>query len=227
MTNSNERRRGLTEPESLDHLMERLTAGADVTDDMRGEILRRATPMIEEIVRESFSTSGYSSEELFRPGYLGLLNAVYNFDLSRGRSFQEYAGNLICGEIRQHIRDQAKELSIPQWMNDLNRQLEKAESRLLRETGRLPTLGELSDLVNITEEGIAEIFKAREALSYVSLDAQQRANDPMPTIMPERIRGKRRVPFPIEQRIRIASALERLAELQQYLFRHLFDPSGN
>ena len=191
--------------------------------EAREEALRRATPWIEEIIAESFASTGYARAELFQPGYLGLLNAVCNFELAHGRSFREYAGNLIRGEIRQHIRDREQALRVPSWMNDLNRQIENAEARLLRESGRLPSLAELADAVNISEEGIVEIFKAREALSYVSLDAAQRANDPAPTIQTERIRSKRPVAFPIEHRIRIASALERLAELQQYLFRHLFD----
>lgn len=191
--------------------------------EAREEALRRATPWIREVIEESFAHSGYGADELFRPGYLGLLSAVCNFELARGRPFREYAGNLMRGEIRQHIRDREQPLSVPPWMNDLNRQIETAEARLLRETGRLPTLAELADAVNISEDGVIEIFKAREALSYVSLGAEQRANDPAPTIHTELIRSKRPVAFPIEHRIRIASALERLAELQQYLFRHLFE----
>jgi len=190
----------------------------------REELLRLAIPLVEAVVRDAFSTSGFTADELFRPGYLGLLNAVYNFDLSRGQPFVTYAENLIKGEVRGHIRDQAARVPVPQWMHDLNRQIERAQARLLRELGRLPTLAELANSVNITEEGIAEIFKAREALRYVSLDAQQREQDPAPRIDIGRIRGVRSVPFPIEYRVRIASALERLAELQQNLVQHLFDP---
>ncbi len=87
-------------------------------------------------------------------------------------------------------------------------------------------MAELADAVNITEDGIAEIFKAREALCYVSLDVAQRANDPAPRIDVNRIRSLRPVAFPIEHRVRIASALERLAELQQSLVQRLFDPAA-
>jgi RNA polymerase sigma factor (sigma-70 family) len=215
-------RRGRAQRGANDDLANLLRLG-DTETSAREEVLRQATPWIHEIIEESFAHSGYAADDLFRPGYLGLLNAVCNFELARGRPFREYAGNLIRGEIRQHIRDREQPLQAPPWMDDLNRQIESAEARLLRETGRLPTLSELADAVNISEDGIIEIFKAREALSYVSLDIDQRANDPSPTIRTELIRSKRPSAFPIEHRIRIASALERLAELQQYLFRHLFD----
>ncbi|MDD5263908.1 MAG: sigma-70 domain-containing protein [Candidatus Bipolaricaulis sp.] len=219
MTTNQRRSAAGQDSDDLAELLER----GKTNGDAREEALRRATPWIQEVIEESFAHSGYEVDELFRPGYLGLLNAVCNFELARGRPFREYAGNLIRGEIRQHIRDRERPLRVSPWMDDLNRQIEAAEARLLRETGRLPTLAELADAVNISEDGIVEIFKAREALSYVSLDAEQRANDPAPTIRAELIRSKRPVAFPIEHRIRIASALERLAELQQYLFRHLFE----
>lgn len=190
----------------------------------REELLRLSIPLVESVVRDSFANAGFPLEELFRPGYLGLLNAVYNFDLSRGQAFTAYAEKLVKGEVRSHIRDRAARAAAPQWMHDLNRQIERAQARLLRTIGRLPTLAELAEEVNIAEDGIAEIFKARESLSYVSIDAEQRANDPAPRIDLSRIRSLRLVEFPIEHRIRIASALERLAELQQKLVQHLFDP---
>jgi DNA-directed RNA polymerase specialized sigma subunit len=208
--------------QELDDLLRLLKEESEDIDAVREEILGRGTPIIGEVIGATFSTSGFTTEELFRPGYLGLLNAVYNYDLSRGRSFREYAENLIKGEIRNHIRDRVGQVVIPDWMRDLNRQIEAAEARLLRETGRLPSLGELAEAVNITEEGLTEIFKAREALSYVSLDASQRENDPIPTIDLSKIRSKRPSAFPIEHRIKLASALEKLADLQQYLLHSLF-----
>jgi DNA-directed RNA polymerase specialized sigma subunit len=211
---------------TIDDLLRRMKQEGEEADSIRAEILERGASIIQDVIGESFSRTGFSNEDLFRPGYLGLLNAVYNFDLSHGRPFREYAGNLIKGEIRNHIRDHVKRATIPRWMRDLNRQIEAAEGRLLRELDRLPTLTELADAVNITEAGLAEIFKAREALSYVSLDAAQRENDPIPEIDLNQIRGKRATAFPIEARIKIASALERLADLQQVLLRGLFRPNG-
>jgi DNA-directed RNA polymerase specialized sigma subunit len=209
----------------MDDLLRLLRAGSKDIDAVREEILRRATPIIGEVIGSTFSASGFSDKELFRPGYLGLLNAVYNFDLSHGRPFREYAENLIKGEIRNHIRDQVKQVTVPNWMRELNRQVEVAEARLLRETGRLPSLEQLADAVNITEEGLTEIFKAREALSYVSLDASRRENDPIPEIDASRIASVRPSAFPIEYRIKLASALEQLADLQQYLLHSLFRSS--
>jgi len=209
----------------LDELLQRLAAEGDDLEMVREEILRRGTSIIRDVIATSFATSGFENEELFRPGYLGLMNAVYNFDLSRGKEFREYAENLIKGEIRHHIRDQATCVPIARWMKDLNRQIEITEAKLLRETGKLPSLSELADAINITEEGLAEVFKAREAMSYVSLNAEERENDPVFEIDISKIHSKQSVAFPVEYRIRLASALEKLADLQQYLLHNLFSPS--
>jgi len=206
----------------------RSAAGDEAREsEAREELLRLAIPLVEGIIREAFATSGFPAEELFRPGYLGLLNAVYNFDLSHGQPFAVYAENLIKGEVRGYIRERAARAACPLWMNDLNRQVERAQARLLGEKGRLPTLAELADAVNIVEEGIAEIFKAREALCYVSLDAEQRAHDPAPRIDVGKIRSLRPTPFPIEHRVRIASAIERLAGLEQRLGEGLLEPGDD
>jgi len=220
-----ERNDATPDGERLDALLSELASEERASVQMREEILRLGTPILEGVLDDVFSGTGFPREELFRAGYLGLMNAVHNFDLCHGQPFRQYAENLIKGEIRQHIREHVRTQIIPAWMKDLNRQIEAAESRLLKQTGELPTLAQLADEVNITVDGIAEIFKAREALSYVSLDATQREKDPVPQIDVSKIRSLRPGGFPIEVRIRIASALERLADLQQKLCQSLFKPT--
>jgi len=220
-------KRSAAEEPTLESLLAELASEEKASVETRERILHLGTPILEQVLDEVFSGTGFDREELFRAGYLGLMNAVHNFDLSHGQPFRQYAENLIKGEIRQHIRDRVRTEHVPAWTRDLNRQIEAAESKLLKETGELPTLSQLAEEVNITEEGIAEIFKAREALSYVSLDAVQREKDPVPEIDISRIRSLRPSGFPIEFRVRIASALERLAELQQTLCQSLFKPSAD
>jgi RNA polymerase sigma-B factor len=199
---------------ALEELLSLLGAEGTDQDAIRAQILDRMTHLIDEVVEETFSHSGFSHEELFRAGYLGLLNATYNVELA------------IRGEIRQHIRERVNRSQFPRWLKDLNRRIEETQVRLLRQKRRLPTLAELSGAINITEEGIAEIFKAREALNYVSLGEEERLNDPDPVIDITKIKNKRKEPFPLEYRIRIAAALEKLGDLQQFMFKSLFPPMG-
>jgi len=214
---------GVKDPsEDLNALLRELNTERSHEAGLREKILRLASPLIDEVIEDSFAETGYGRDQLYRAGYLGLLNAVYNYDLSHGKPFREYAENLIKGEIRQHIRDKTELAKIPGWMGDLNRQVEQAQARFLRSEGHLPTLSELAETVNITEEGLAELFKAREAVNYVSLGEEARKTDPTPDVDIDRIQARTWSAFPIQMRVRIAMALERLADLQQDLFRGLF-----
>jgi len=210
--------------EDLDALARRIDVATEDADALRSALLGRAAGLIDAVIDETFERSGFDRQDLFRAGYLGVINAVYNLDLSRGKGFGEYARNLIKGEIRQHIRERIGRPQLPRWLRSLNRQIEAAEARLLQATGALPSLSDLAEEVNITEEGIAEVFRAREALSYVSLSEEQRKDDPAPEVDVTRIRSKHSTALPLEHRIRIASALERLADLQGFLFHSLFPP---
>lgn len=217
----NRKKKGLTKETELDKLLRQLSVQPENVNELRQEILQQATYLIDEILEE-FLSSGLSRQRLFHAGYLGLLNAVYNLELARGKNFQEYARNLIKGELRQHIRQRVKRTRSPHWLQDLNQQIETAEASLLHESGRLPSLGELSEKVNITEEGIAEIFRAREALNYISLNEKQRREDSAPSIDQTRIRSKHPEAFPVQYRVLIASALEKLGDLQELLLDSLF-----
>ena len=209
----------------LEELARRLAAGRGKDDEevlaLKEEIIRRNTGLVVKIAQE-FVHSGEPLEDLIQAGYLGLLNAVHNFDLRRGHKFSTYATHLIKGEIRHYIRDKHNTIRIPQWVQELGHQVALAEERLFKQYGRFPTISELAEELNITEEGIKEVLKARDALNYISIDEERRADDPRPTIDIERIRSKREEPFPIEQRIRILMAIERLSELQRRIIQGLF-----
>ncbi len=209
---------------NLEALLQQLRATADPSQAhaLQEEILAGGMPWIEEIVDHQLPPTGFPREALVRAGYLGLLSAVCNWQLSHGKPFRSYAENLIKGEIRQHVRDHVALPQVPHWLADINRQVVEAERMFRLQHDRLPTLSELSDQINLTEEALAEILRAREALRYVSLDEKQRLNDPQPEIRLERIRNRRQEPLPIELRIQIATALERLGELQETVYRNLF-----
>ncbi len=174
-------------------------------------------------IAKRFVHSGEPLEDLVQAGYIGLLNAVHNFDLNRGTKFSTYATYLIQGEIRHHIRDKNTTIRLPQWLQKLSQQVKRAEERFYQEHGRLPTIAQLSDALNIEEDGIREALKAREALHYVSIDAERREEDPRPLAFdPSKIRSKHPDEFPIEYRIKIASAIETLTDLQQRVINDLF-----
>ena len=179
---------------------------------LRAELLALAEPLADEVVAE-FAGCGLEEEELRRAAHLGLISAVYHPELARGLPFSDFARNLMRGEIRSRIRDRFPPPRPPRWLRLLSSQLDRALAELTRELGRPPTLEELGARLNLTEQGLKEAFKAREAFLYSSLSADRRPGDLQPEFHPELIRDRRPSPFPWQARIRLAQALDRLFQL--------------
>ena len=179
---------------------------------LRAELIRLGTTLVQEAAKE-FAGCGLSREELERAGHLGLLSAVYNVELDRAGDFATFARNLIRGEIRSRIREKFPPPRPPRWLRLLSQQIDRAHHELVGELGRPPTLSELAQRLNLTDEGLKEAFKAREAFLYTSLSQDQRAEDSRPEFHPELIRDRRPSPFPWQARIRLAQALDRLSDL--------------
>lgn len=170
-----------------------------------------------------FTNTGLDFEDLRQAGYIGLLNAVENYEMNRGTKFSTYASHLIKGEIRHQVRDNQPSVHIPQWIKRLNKKVKKAQERIYQDTGEYPTIEELSEELNIEEEGVKEVLKARDSMTYVSIDRERRESDPRPEYIDyEKIRSKHEEDLPLEFKIRIAEAIEKLTEVQQEVVRGIF-----
>ncbi|HIP99892.1 TPA: hypothetical protein EYH33_05075 [Candidatus Bipolaricaulota bacterium] len=205
--------------ERLQELAEELVRRDDPR--LRAELLALAGPLADEVVAE-FGDCGLEEEELQRAAHLGLIAAVYHPELARGLPFCEFGRNLMRGEIRARIRDRFPPPRPPHWLRLLSTQLDRALPELAQELGRPPTLEELGERLNLTEQGIKEAFKAREAFLYSSLSADRRPGDLQPEFHPELIRDRRPSPFPWQARIRLAQALDRLFQLWERIMEGLW-----
>lgn len=185
------------------------------------EIISRNVGLVKSIAVK-FTSSGEPLDDLIQAGYIGLLNAVANFDLARNTRFSTYASHLIQGEIRHYIRDRHATIRIPQWVQTMNRKIKQAEEAYFQEHGRPPSLRDLGQALDLSETQLAALLRGRDAMTYVSIDQEKRSSDPNPTpptleeIMPES------QAFPLETRMRIVAAIDRLAEMQQLIVQGLF-----
>jgi len=190
--------------------------------DLKDQLIEQNIGLVKSIAGD-FTHSGLDFEDLRQAGYIGLLNAVENYDLNEGAKFSTYASHLIKGEVRHHVRDEQPSVHIPQWVKRLNKKIKKAEERIYQETGEFPTIEEISNELNIEEEGVREVLKARDSMTYVSIDRERRESDPRPEYIDyEKIRSKHKEDLPLEFKVRIADAIEKLTEVQQQVVKGLF-----
>jgi len=191
-----------------------------ITDDQITEY----QPLVKSIAYK-FKNSGEPLEDLEQVGYIGLINAINLYNQNRGIKFITYATWLISGEIRHYIRDKHQVIKIPGWMMKLNKKIGKFIISYKKKNNKFPSLSEISEKFNLTEEGIKEILKAREAVQIVSLDQEYRkySSDNYPNI--EKIRSKNYETFklPIEDIITLKTAFSRLKKLQRKVIYYIFE----
>ena len=172
-----------------------------------------------------FINSGEPLEDLEQVGYVGLINAFNLYNQERGVKFETYATWLISGEIRHYIRDKHQAVKIPRWMLKLNKKIDEFIIFYKKENNRFPSLSEISEKFNLTEEGIEEILKARDAVQIISLNQEQRNynSDTYPKI--EKIKSKNYENFklPIEDVIVLRNALKKLKKLQRKVIYYIFE----
>lgn len=186
--------------------------------------IKEYQPLVRNIAYK-FRNSGEPLEDLEQVGYVGLINAFTLYNHERGVKFETYAAWLISGEIRHYIRDKHQVIKIPGWMLKLNKKIDEFIFSYKKENNRFPSLSEISKKFNLTEEGIKEILKAREAVQIVSLDQEQRkySSDSYPKM--EKIKSKNYETFklPMEDVIALKTAFSRLKKLQRKVIYYIFE----
>jgi len=191
-----------------------------ITDD---QIIKHQ-PLVKSIAYK-FINSGEPLEDLEQLGYIGLINAFNLYNQNKGVKFETYATWLITGEIRHYIRDKHQVIKVPRWMLKLNKKIVEFMISYKKENNRFPTISEISDEFNLTEESIKEILKAREAVHIVSLDQEQREYNSNNYPKLERIKSKTYQSFklPMEDIITLKTALSKLKELQRKVIYFIFE----
>ena len=181
-------------------------------------------PLVKSIAYK-FKNSGEPLEDLEQVGYIGLINAINLYNKNRGIKFITYATWLISGEIRHYIRDKHQVIKIPSWILKLNKKIDEFIISYKKENNRFPSLSEISKEFNLTEDGITEVLKAREAVQIVSLDQEHRkySSDSYPKM--EKIKTKNYETFklPIEDVIALQNALKKLKKLQRKVIYYIFE----
>jgi RNA polymerase sigma-B factor len=122
-------------------------------------------------------------DDIFQVACLGLLKAIDGFDISRGRAFSSYAVPTIVGEIKRHYRDRTWVVHVPRDLQDLTLAVDRTLQQLERELLRKPTVTEIADKLEVSDEDVLEALQASRAHRVGSLDAPVRdEEDPASTV---------------------------------------------
>ncbi|MGW1065201.1 RNA polymerase sigma factor SigF [Streptomyces aureus] len=110
-------------------------------------------------------------DDVVQVGTIGLIKAIDRFDLTREVEFTSFAIPYIVGEIKRFFRDTSWAVHVPRRLQEARVELAKATEELRSRLGRTPSVQELSQLMNLTEEQVDEARLASNGYVSSSLDA--------------------------------------------------------
>jgi RNA polymerase primary sigma factor len=120
-------------------------------------------------VSKQYQNQGLTLPDLINEGNLGLIKAAQRFDETRGFKFISYAVWWIRQSILQALAEQSRIVRLPLNKIGTINKINKTFSKLEQEFEREPTTGEISDLLEMTEQDVKESM--RTTGRHVSMDA--------------------------------------------------------
>jgi RNA polymerase sigma-B factor len=142
----------------------------------RDKLIERSLPLARKLARR-YVPSSEPYEDLVQVASLGLVKAVERFDPSRGFAFTSFAVPTIVGELKLYFRDSGWALHVDRGAQERARKVIDAQQRISAATGHAPTVGELAQYLEVSDEEILDGLQTAEAYDAVSLDAPLQGDD--------------------------------------------------
>lgn len=111
----------------------------------------------------------HDKDDLYQVGYLGLLNALNNYDENKNTKFITYAYPYIYGEMYKHINND-KNIKINKEINSLYLKITKVMALLSQKLMHEPSTKEIAEYLEIDEKLVIDALSA----SYTLLDIDDR-----------------------------------------------------
>ncbi len=136
----------------------------------RDELIERFLPLARKLARR-YVPSSEPYEDLVQVASLGLVKAVERFDPDRGFAFTSFAVPTIVGELKRYFRDAGWALHVDRSAQERARRVVDAQHQISGRTGHMPTIGELAQFLEFSQEEVLDGLQTAEAYGAVSLDA--------------------------------------------------------
>jgi RNA polymerase sigma-B factor len=136
----------------------------------REELTRRFLPLARSLALR-YRRGSEPLDDLIQVASLGLVKAIDRFDPHRGTPFHSYAAPTILGELKRHFRDKVMPIHLPRGLKERSLDVGSVADELTGELDRRPTVEEIAERSELSEEETIEAIQAGDAARTLSLDA--------------------------------------------------------
>lgn len=151
--------------EQIEELFKRKKYDMEARDILVAEYMNLA-----KIIALKYMNRGKEYDDLLSVAHYGLLKAVIRYDLTNGASFETYATSTISGHIKNFFRDDRR-ISASRRVKELCSKITKVESDYYKIHQQMPTIMQLAEAVESSEEKVIEAKKYLACLyNSISLD---------------------------------------------------------
>lgn len=132
---------------------------------------------IAEILSKKYSNRGIEYDDLYQVASIGLIYAIDRYDINKGYQFSSFATPTIIGEIKKHFRDKGWTIRVPRRIQELSKKINNAKVLLSQELQRSPTVEDIANYLECTEEEVLETMEASKVYTPQSLDITYDSNN--------------------------------------------------
>ncbi|MEW8973864.1 MAG: SigB/SigF/SigG family RNA polymerase sigma factor [Tissierellaceae bacterium] len=125
---------------------------------------------IAEILSKKYSNRGIDYDDIYQVACIGLIYAVDRYDVEKGFEFSSFATPTIIGEIKKHFRDKGWTIRVPRRIQELSKKINNSKIHLSQTLQRSPTVADIAQYLDSTEEEILEAMEASKVYTPQSLD---------------------------------------------------------